>query len=577
MPESTPNYAVLPPAAEPDRVGRRVFEMLLEVVRDKSALGLHDKWTRNYRLGRNRPWPGRTPAGLPLSSANFLHVHRQRTVNTLTDNHPTFNVARMGDAAHDDAYRALERLAAHWWNEQEQQAVLERSVINGETYGVAVEKVVFDPELEYGLGEARTVVVDPFHFGLYPVNCLDVQEAEAVLHFYPMSLRRARRRWPEAAGRIKADGALLAELNDTRREAAAGGSPEARSGFTARFGDVVRTLVNASGGTGVPDDEVLVCECWTRDYAMDGNGPVHPGCIRCTTVCNGGSMVLDDRGNPSINPALAPEEAAKTYLFDKYPFVLTNSITDTSSLWGMSDFEQLDTLQREINKCLSQLTYHKDRCARPKIVNPRDSGVHNSAFNNRLGVINPSSMASAQGIRYLEFANNTNDIQAVLRLYKDLFFQVAGSHELEQAREQAHPVIAYKAVAALLEQAATMMRGKIRNYSRLIRERGRMFLSHAQNWYTEERWITCRQGGKTGARAVRADDLRIPARLTVVSGSTMPVSQVQRREEALALYEMGAVDRRDLLEKLDWAGWSETVERMDAEQASDPEDGRAPV
>jgi hypothetical protein len=561
MPEQNAGHELLPPASEPDKVGRRVFEILEEAVKDKASLGLHEKWVQNYRLGRNRPWKSVAPAGVPLASANFLHAHRQRTVNTLTDNHPTFNVSRVGEAENEETYRTMERLARFWWNEQEQQAVFERSVINGETYGAAIEKMVFDPDMEFGLGEVRTVVVDPFHFAVYPVKCLDVQSAEAVLHFRPMSLREAARRWPEAAGRIQSDVSLLAELHDSRREAARG-EPGGR-GVLARFGSVVKALMNVAGEARLPEDEVLVCECWARDYSMTPDGPMYPGGVRCATVCNGGRLVLDDRGNPSINPALPFEEAAKTYLFDKFPFTLVNSITDTAGIWGASDFEQLATLQREINKCLSQLTYHKDRCARPKIINPRDSGVHNQAFNNRLGIINPSSMASAQGIRYLDFSNNTKDIEAVLAIYKELFHQVAGSQDLEQAREQGSPVIAYKAIAMLMEQAATMMRGKIRNYSRLVRERGRMFLSHAQNWYSEKRWISFSEDGRDGSEAVIGARLRVPARLTVVSGSTMPSSKVQRREEALALFELGAIDRRELLEKLDWPGWAELAARME--------------
>ena len=113
-------------------------------------------------------------------------------------------------------------------------------------------------------------------------------------------------------------------------------------------------------------------------------------------------------------------------------------------------------MQLEINKCLSQLTYHKDRCARPKIINPRDSGVANAAFTNRQGLVNPTSMAAAQGIRYLEFANNTKDIESVLAIYRELFSQISGIGELERATASERPVVAYKAIAALIEQAATL-------------------------------------------------------------------------------------------------------------------------
>ena len=576
MTDGAPNAGILPPADRPDLVGRRVFELLEAVVREKARLGLHDKWTRHYRLGRNRPWLDAVRPGLPLASANLLHLHRQRTVNALTDNNPTFNVSRVGPGGDEALFRALERAAAWWWIEQEQQAVLERSVINGETYGVAVEKVVFDPDLEYGLGEVRTVVVDPFAFGVYPVDCLDIQEAEAVLHFVSMPLRQAVRRWPHAASKLRSDADLLADLGDGRREMVVGDGR--RRGLFARFGEVVKTLVAAGGGERPADDAVLVCECWARDWTMTPAGPAYPGCIRCVAVAGPGTVVLEDRGNPSINPSLSPAEAAGTYLYDRFPFSLANSLTDPVSLWGASDFEQLAGLQQEINKCLSQLTYHKDRCARPKIVNPRDSGVANAAFTNRQGIVNPVSALAAQGIRYLDFANNTKDIESVLAIYRELFSQISGIGELERATGPDHPVAAYKAIAALIEQAATLMRGKIRNYSRLVRERGRMFLSHMQNWYAEDRWISFTEDGRTTVVPVNGARCRVPARLTVVSGSTMPVSRVQQREEALVLYQMGAIDRRELLDALDWSGRAAVLARMEVgegeKKVGDGEGGR---
>ncbi|MEL7641364.1 MAG: hypothetical protein AAGU21_17145 [Solidesulfovibrio sp.] len=558
------NRELLPPANRPDLVGPRVFELLEAAVRDKARLGLAEKWTSHYRLGLGRAWPAAEPLA---GAANLLHLHRQRTVNMLTDNNPTFNVNRVGPGGDEELFRTLERAAACWWIEQEQQSAFERSVINGETYGIAVEKVVFDPDLEYGLGEVRTVVVDPFAFGVFPTDTLELQDAAAVLHFTPMPLAEAARRWPEAAGKLASDAALLASLGDNRREMATGDG--SRLGLFSRFGEVLKTLVGARGGDGPSDDAVLVCECWARDYTMTEDGPLYPGFIRCVTVAGAGDLVLSDRPNPSVNPQLRPAEAMATYLYDRYPFALANSLTDPASLWGASDFEQLAGLQHEVNKCLAQLTAHKDRCARPKIINPRDSGVANAAFTNRQGIVNPTSMAAAQGIRYLEFVNNTKDIESVLAIHRELFAQISGLGDLERAASPDHPVIAYRAISALIEQAATMLRGKIRNYSRLIRERGRMFLSHMQNWYTEERWISFAENGRLTVAPLHGADCRIPARLTVVSGSTMPVSRVQQREEALALYQMGAIDRRDLLDKLDWSGRAAVLERMGRERGEE--------
>jgi len=133
---------------------------------------------------------------------------------------------------------------------------------------------------------------------------------------------------------------------------------------------------------------------------------------------------------------------------------------------------------------------------------------------------------------------------------------------LDQAQTTGQNVIAYKAIAALIERASLMLKGKIRNYTKMIRERGRMYLSLVMNWYTEERWISYDDEGEEAAAAIMGPDLIIPAKLTVVSGSTMPVSKVQQREEGLELYDKGAIDLVDLHRRLDTPGRKNLLKRM---------------
>jgi hypothetical protein len=218
----------------------------------------------------------------------------------------------------------------------------------------------------------------------------------------------------------------------------------------------------------------------------------------------------------------------------------------------------------EMNKSLSQFVLEKDRAARKKIINPRDSGVQNHEFTNYTGIINPSSSTTSQGIRWLETPQSSVDYDKAIALFKDLFFLVSGTFELDQAQVKGREVIAYKAIAALLERAATMMRGKIRAYSRLIRERGRMYLSHVMNFYTEERWITYQENGITQTKPITGTKMILPAKLTVVSGSTMPISRIQQREEAIELFKGGAIDQQELLEKLDWGNRAEVIKRTQA-------------
>lgn len=572
---------LLPPEGNP-KLGVKIFELLDEILQHKLDMGLPDKWNRAHELTRNRHWKVNKTKKASLVTANLLHTHRQRTISHLTDNNPTFNVSRAGMSDdNEDAYETILHLAEYWWSNTEQQHKFEMTVSDGEQNGCTIEKIRFNPEAEYGIGEVETEIISPYYVGYYPVNGgVDIQKKEAVLHFYPMPLREARRRWPDFADKIKADREVLERIGDNRQEIIQGGR-KADGNILTTFASVVRKLVDSGGIVDSESDEVLIVECWAKDYTSvteeseiqqeDGTvvieqvtRPKYRGLIRCVTSCNAGELVLDDRSNPSINPNIPDDQAIDTYLYDKFPFVHAQSITDTSSIWGMSDYEQLEQLCMEVSKSLTQITMIKDKSARLKIINPKDTGVDNQEFTNAPGVIRPATSMVSQAIRYMDPPRLDPNLWKAVDLFKDIFFLVAGSFDLEQASSPGSEVIAYKAIAALLEQVATRLRSKLRNYSKLIRERGRMAISLMQHWYTEERWFVYEDDGEEVAEQAVGADLILPAKLTVVSGSTMPRSRVQEREEALALFGMQAIDQVALLKAIDFPDYKKIVKRMQA-------------
>ena len=561
------NGELLHPQGHP-MVGYRIFNILGEIIQHKQDLGLPAKWNRCYELGKNKHWRMQSKKNVSLVSANLLHTHRTRTVNMLTDNNPTFNIRKTGEAeGKEDVYDMLLHTAEFWWQETEQQAVLDHTVNNGETYGLTVEKMLFNPDLEGGLGEVEAEPVDPFHIGWWPVKQDNIQKCEGVFHYFPITVREARRRWPKYKAEIKSDQDLLTKLQDTRMEVQANMTGKKGVGaYVTSFGDTIKHVLNLAGGEKDESDEVLVCEVWVKDYTRvskeEGKDvDLYSGNIRRVTALNGGELVVDDRNNPSINPELPIEQASQCYLWDQFPFIKAHSITDTGQPWGMSDFEQLEMLNIEVNKTISQFTLVKDRLSRLKLINPLDSGVANSQLTNAPGIINPASSAVAASIRYLDPPKMDMNLIEALNIYKEFFFLVSGSFDMEQA-DNGTNVIAYKAIAALLERAATMIRGKLRNYSALIRERGRMYLSLMQNWYSEDRFISYEIDGEEITSKINGHEMIVPGKLSVVSGSTMPVSKVQQREEALALYDKGAIDAEELLKSIEWADWKRVVARM---------------
>jgi len=575
---------LLPPEGDPE-VGRTVFAILKEILDDKDELGLPKQWNRNHELIRNRHWKN-DDVEVPLVSINLCHVHVQRTCNMMTDQNPTFDVVQLGEAedlpeGEDQAFDLLQKSAIHWWNDQEQQDVFDSSVRLGETNGIAIEKVIFNPNLEYPLGEVETINVSPFHFGWYPVKLVatrNLQQCEAVLHYYPLSIREARRRWPDKADLIKPDSDIIKDLQDERRDINSMQGAKKPKNMLVTIAETAKELFNwMNRDQEAPSDEVLIVECWCHDYTtVDGQdaeekkpGEVvykkakYRGNIRCVVACNG-DKILEDRSNPSINDQLPDEKAMMTYLWDKYPFSAANSVKDPANAWGATDLEQLEWLNHELNKSVSQFVLEKDKSARSKIKNPLTSGVENEDFTNYYSEINPVNADESAAIQWLVYPGSSMDYQASITMFKDLFLTVAQSFEMDQLTTSSN-AIAYKTLAALMERQATMQRGKTRNYSRLIRDRGRMYLSHLMNWGTEPRYINFENSdGIKETKRIVGSEMIIPAKLTVVAGSTLPQSNVQKREEALDLFVKQAIDQPKLLEELNVSGRKDIVKRMQA-------------
>lgn len=71
------------------------------------------------------------------------------------------------------------------------------------------------------------------------------------------------------------------------------------------------------------------------------------------------------------------------------------------------------------------------------------------------------------------------------------------------------------------------------------------------------------EAGVTEVENVTSSQMLIPIHFTVVSGSTMPTSRMQQREEAKELHAQGAIDIRELLIRLDWPDRLEVIKRME--------------
>jgi hypothetical protein len=577
-------------------LGRFLYQKFQIAKKEKDRLELHPKWMRNYELHRGKHFKS-TNSKWPLVPVNLAYMVVGRTKAHLTDNKPRFEIVPHDEMTKEHA-PVMNTAANSWWKRTKQQKSLSDTIHNSELYGSTIEKTIFDPDMEGGLGDTDNKVVDPFKFFPWP-GVKDIQRMPFFFEIEIPELEEIIRNWSENGHQVKADKQWSTLVGKERERVKAG--TLANRGLT----DNLPNNYAPSGGiTTEGINRAMVIRCWMKDYSMEdiveqqpiydlpegmnaqdylaelgqeppvigtedvvtGQKYKYPGNIRCVHIANDGKVVLDDLKNPSINPNLPEEITQNTYLWDKYPYQKADSNTDTSNFWAFSSIEQIEILMKEINKKVSQIAAYIDKTVRPTLIIPNNLGIQDHQISNLAGQKwFPNNPIMSQYIRYLLVPPLPSDFYNYLELLLKLVDILTGIHDVTEGRKP-KGVSAASAIIALQEKAQTMFREKIRNLDLLLEERGRMWISHFQNWYTEARKL--KLSGRTAEivgspfTAYRGTEMQGEYSFEVVPGSTMPKSMWARREQALQLYGQRAIDQKALLDEFDWPNRDEIIHRM---------------
>ena len=103
------------------------------------------------------------------------------------------------------------------------------------------------------------------------------------------------------------------------------------------------------------------------------------------------------------------------------------------------------------------------------------------------------------------------------------------------------------------------MQAKTTSIDSLVEQRSRWAIGLWQNWGTKEEII---EVSDEPATFVGMDYIGRNFSYVVEAGSTTPRTSLQVQETAQALYTQGAIDRRALLEAVNFPKWKQIVERM---------------
>lgn len=598
----------LPPEGD-EKLGKFLWDKFTICKNEKDRLNLHSKWMKNYELKRGRHFKT-TNTKWPLVPVNIFYVAVSRTKAHLTDSKPRFEIVAHNEDAQGQA-PIINSAAANWWKRTMQLKKHADSIDNGETYGSTIEKMIFNPSLEGGKGDVETVVVDPFKVFPWP-GVREIQKMPYFNEIEIMELEEIHRIWPDSEGKIKPDAQFSTNtLVGKERELIKAGTladHRAEGNLPNNFAPSGGKVSELSIG------RAMIVEVWIKDFTMIDEEeeqpviierpllaeddipesitfgqtidtgemeevetgeiqmvktgrklPKYPGFIRVVHFANEGKLILDDKPNPSINPTLPQEQTENTYLFDKIPYLKTDSNTDTSNFWSFSVIEQIEILGKEINKKISQVAAYIDKTVRPTLIMPKTAGIESHNISNLPGQVwYPSNHVVSQFIRYMQVPSLPSDFYNYIQLLLTLVDNITGIQDVTEGRKP-KGISAASAIIALQEKAQTMFREKIRNYDMALEEKGRMWISLSQNWYTEERKL--RLSGKALEEMGQFGDFRgteMNGEFTfeVVPGSTLPKSLFVRLEQSVQLFNAGAIDQKALLEAHDVPNADEIIRRM---------------
>lgn len=582
----------IPPKGHKDTAGF-AFN-LFEIARlEKERLNKPTEFLSNYALyrGKNNETVKSGATSKTNTLVNLYFANIERTVSNITAKNPTGEVVDM-DGIKDEAEGIFTVKLKKWWKDTGQQAKTRATARAMEVYGITTEK----PYWEKAKNRPEIIITDPFAFFPAPGYWEDLSTEPPYICFAYLDFKDKTEKEYNVTD-IAQDEAYV--LFGTERE-----KYRADSYSTQRkTGNYADPMVSVGGqGKSIANKEVERCviiEVWVKDNktkivkeenpVLDNDGvpeinendelvieettrkeAVYPDGIRKITITksiggetsnDSGYMVLDDSPNPNINPALEAELAEKTYPWGRFPVYTANSYKDLISIWGFSAAEQVGDLISKINKIVTKLIAYVNNVMTPPLIIQQHCGITKDMVESQLGkegrlVLMPTTPNAR--IEFMQIPNLPSTFFQVLETVINLFDRV---YQIEDADRGQAPkgVIAASAIVALQERNQVLMQAKTSAIDSLAEQRSRWAIGLWQNFGTTAELVEVKD------EPVEFIGTRYAGRsfsYVVEAGSTTPKTSLQVQEMAGSLYKLNAIDRRALLESINFPDWVGIIERM---------------
>lgn len=590
------NLNNIPPIGHPD-VAEFALQ-LFEIARaEKERLGKPEEFHENYAMYRGRPLEsvvtsarkGYSQQTTNITPVNLLFANINRTVANITARESAGEVVDL-DGIKDDVEIALSSQLKKWWQETHQQEKTQDAALQMEIYGPTIEKPGYDQKRR----EPTILVVDPFQFFPAPGYWEDVSIHAPYVAYVFLSFVSAIEREYGVKDVASDDAYELLGLSREETGGTAGiplgnyadGVTVSRQdetpvdGKTTQRGIIIEVWIR-DGGTETKTtaqpmtDETgtIVSDPQTGYPIMVQTKVTAPRCpdgIRCIMITKStspdakcGYVVLQDTPNPNINMKHVEQgnRVEKTHPWGRIPCYVRSSYKDGFSVWGFSAAEQVGDLLRKINIILSKMINYAVNVMAPPLIIQQHCGITREmiekSINSAGRMVLMPTIPNAR-IEFMQIPNLPSTIFNVLDLMFRMFDRV---YQIEDADRGVAPtgVVAASAIVALQERNQMLMQSKTRAIDAIAEERSRWAIGLWQNWGTS-REIVDLNGEKAALLPARLVGRRFS--FVVEAGSTTPRTSLQDQERAIALADKGHIDRRALLETLNFPNWKAIIERI---------------
>lgn len=547
-------------------------------------------------------WERSMPRHRAQIADNRCFANVEAVLPIVTDNRPRADI----EAKEEQDQELVEQLADAYyakWDDLDLQMKGEQAMKSALTLSEGYWKVYWDPLAANGYGDIRIDVVSPKNMWFDP-NARDYLLKDAYYVGYTALVRLSglKARYPNKA-RLLESKWMISNLSQEDRdlfndESLAGeGASDDGDGSGTRW-------VNAKGGLLDGSEKMELSEVWvddmtikelTPDYIVvfDGSKPPQEHSPELEQHMIQQGIDFDIVGAKDL-PKLGYEDGTRyirkypngriitvagdvllvdkpsPYKHGRSPYVrfFRYPVPDSNYFYG--EIDQIIPLQDELNKRKSQIIDIMNITSNPPMLVNVASGIKASKMTNEPGLIISTNMPVNDAAKWLQVPNIPSALFAQVEQISQDIDTVSGVHDITQGRRPTG-ITAAAAIETLQEAAQTRIRLCARYYEYSLKHATELMLSMIWDYYRNNRTIRKKTADGYEFKTVNFANAELAGGLpdvTIKSGSTMPISEAIRRQDAKELLQLGAIDKKSTLDVYNWPDKKEVLARVEkAEQA----------